>query len=78
VTSVAYAAGAGRRAYKGIDLFALPGPLGFGWPRLCVQVKSADSPVDLTTLNQLVGAMENVQAGQGLLVSWGGFKSSVE
>jgi restriction system protein len=63
---------------KGIDLLAAPGPLGFGRPRLCVQVKSGDSPVDLPTLNQLVGSMQNVQADQGLLVSWGGFKSSVD
>lgn len=63
---------------KGIDLLAAPGPLGFGRPRLCVQVKSGDNPVDLATLNQLIGAMQNVQAEQGLLVSWGGFKSSVD
>ena len=63
---------------KGIDLLAAPGPLGFGRPRLCVQVKSGDSPADLPTLNQLIGAMQNVQAEQGLLVCWGGFKASVE
>jgi restriction system protein len=64
-------------ADKGIDILAAPGPLGFGRPRLCVQVKSGESPADLPTLNQLIGAMQNVQADQGLLVSWGGFKSSV-
>lgn len=64
-------------ADKGIDLLAAPGPLGFGSPRLCVQVKSGDTPADLPTLNQLIGAMQNVQAEQGLLVSWSGFKSSV-
>lgn len=63
---------------KGIDILAGPGALGFGEPRLCVQVKSSDSPVDLPTLNQLIGAMQNVHAQHGLLVSWGGFKSSVE
>jgi len=62
---------------KGIDILAAPGPLGFGQPRICVQVKSSDSPVDLPTLNQLIGAMQNVHAEQGLLVSWGGFKSSI-
>ena len=45
---------------------------------MCVQVKSTDSSVDLPTLNQLIGAMQNVQAEQGLLVSWGGFKQSVD
>lgn len=63
---------------KGVDILAAPGPLGFGTPRICVQVKSGDSPVDAPTLNQLIGAMQNVQAEQGLLVSWGGFKSSVD
>lgn len=63
---------------KGVDILAAPAPLGFGNPRLCVQVKSGDSPVDLPTLQQLIGAMQNVGAAQGLLVSWGGFKSSVD
>jgi restriction system protein len=63
---------------KGVDLLAAPAPLGFGRPRICVQVKSGDSPVDSPTLHQLVGSMQNVQADQGLLVSWGGFKSSVD
>lgn len=63
---------------KGIDILASAGPLGCGSPRICVQVKSGDSPVDAPTLNQLIGAMANVQADQGLLVSWGGFKSSVD
>jgi restriction system protein len=41
-------------------------------------VKSQESPVDSPTFNQLIGTMQNVQADQGLLVSWGGFKSSVD
>ncbi len=65
-------------ADKGVDILAAPGPLGFGRPRICVQVKSQEMPVDRPTLDQLVGTMQNVQADQGLLVSWGGFKSSVE
>jgi len=63
---------------KGVDILAAPGPLGFGRPRIAVQVKSGDAPVDRPTLDQLIGAMQNVQADQGLLVSWGGFKSSVD
>lgn len=62
---------------KGIDILASPGPLGFGQPKICVQVKSGDGPVDSPTLNQLIGAMQNVHADQGLLVSWGGLKQSV-
>jgi restriction system protein len=63
---------------KGVDILAAPGPLGFGQPRIAVQVKSGDSAVDRPTLDQLIGTMQNVQAHQGLLVSWGGFKSSVD
>ncbi len=63
---------------KGVDILAAPGPLGFGRPRICVQVKSQESPVDTPTLNQLIGSMQNVQAEQGLLVSWGGFNASVD
>lgn len=63
---------------KGVDILAAPGPLGFGTPRLCVQVKSGEAPLDRPTLDQLIGAMQNFNADQGLLVSWGGFKSSVD
>ncbi|MCP4713385.1 MAG: restriction endonuclease [Planctomycetes bacterium] len=63
---------------KGVDILAAAGPLGFGEPRICVQVKSGDGTLDRPTLDQLIGTMQNVQAHQGLLVSWGGFKSSVD
>ena len=63
---------------KGVDLLAAPGPLGFGTPRICVQVKSGSSPTDRPTLDQLIGTMQNVQADQGLFVSWGGFNQEVK
>lgn len=63
---------------RGIDILAAPGPLGFGSPRLCVQVKTGDAPIDRPTLDQLIGAMQNVNAEQGLLVSWAGFKTSID
>lgn len=63
---------------KGIDILAGGGPLGFDSPRIAVQVKSGDSPIDRPTLDQLIGAMANVNAQQGLLVSWGGFKITVD
>ncbi|MFC1890857.1 restriction endonuclease [Thermodesulfobacteriota bacterium] len=63
---------------KGVDLLAASGPLGFDGPSICVQVKSGDTPVDRPTLDQLVGAMQNFGADRGLLVSWAGFKSSVD
>jgi restriction system protein len=64
-------------ADKGVDLLAASGALGFDHPRICVQVKSG-GPIDHPTLSQLLGTMHSVQADQGLLVSWGGFKQSVE
>lgn len=63
---------------KGVDILAAPEPLGFGKPRLCIQVKTGDSPIDRPTLDQLIGSMQNFGAEQGLLVSWAGFKSSVD
>jgi restriction system protein len=62
---------------KGVDILASQGALGFGGINICVQVKSSDTPVDRPTLDQLIGTMSNFKAEYGLLVSWGGFKSSV-
>ncbi len=61
----------------GVDIIAGAGPMGFDLPRLCVQVKSSDAPVDVGVLRELQGVMKNFGAQQGLLVSWGGFKGSV-
>ncbi|MHB9036589.1 MAG: restriction endonuclease [Armatimonadota bacterium] len=61
----------------GADILAGGGPMGFDPPRLCVQVKSQDSPVDVSVLRDLQGTLKNFGAEQGLLVSMGGFKSSV-
>ena len=60
------------------DILAGTGPLGFGEPRLCVQVKSQDTPVELKEIKALKGAMQDSQATQGLFVSWGGYKSSIK
>ena len=61
----------------GVDIIAGHGPMGFDHPRLCVQVKSSEQPVDVRVLRELHGTMNNFGAEQGLLVSWGGFKQSV-
>lgn len=61
----------------GKDLLAAGGEMGFGSPKICVQVKSQDTAVDRPTLDQLGGVMNNVNAEYGLLVSWSGFKDSV-
>lgn len=64
-------------ADHGVDLLASPDTLGFGSPRICVQVKTQDNPIDRPTLDQLIGTMSNFNADYGLLVSWYGFKTSV-
>lgn len=66
-----------KGADHGIDLLASGGDLGFGSPKICVQVKSTDGAVERPVLDQLIGTMANVGADYGLLVSWGGFKSSI-
>ncbi len=66
-----------KGADGGIDILAAPDTLGFGHPRICVQVKSQSTPLERPVLDQLVGTMQNVGAEQGLLVCWGGFKPTV-
>lgn len=61
----------------GIDILAAGGAFGFQSPKICVQVKSGDSPADRPEFTQLIGAMQNVHADQGLFVSWSGFKQTV-
>jgi restriction system protein len=62
----------------GVDIIAGHGSMGFDSPRICVQVKSSDSPIEVGVLREFQAVMKNFGAEQGLLVSWGGFKSSVE
>ncbi|MCL5272731.1 MAG: restriction endonuclease [Gammaproteobacteria bacterium] len=61
----------------GADILAGAGPLGFGFPRLCVEVKSGDSPIDRPAVDKLLGAITKFGAQEGLFVSWSGFKSNV-
>jgi restriction system protein len=61
----------------GVDILAGGGYMGFDNPRLCVQVKSSQSPADVTVLRNLQGVMKTFGADQGLLVSWGGFNRAV-
>ena len=61
----------------GVDILAGRGPLGLDAPRLCVQVKSQNSPADVTVYRTLQGTMQSFKAEQGLLVCWGGFNKAV-
>lgn len=65
-------------ADNGIDIVAGRGALGFDTPRLVVQVKSGNIVVDQPTLQALIGAVQDAHADHGLLVSWGGFKRTVD
>jgi len=62
---------------RGIDIVAGQGALGFGGPRLVVQVKSGDIVADQPTLQSLIGCVQDTHAEHGLLVSWSGFKAPV-
>jgi len=62
----------------GADILAGYGTLGFGAPRLCVEVKSESSPIDRSTVDKLLGAVSKFGADEGLFVSWSGFKGTVQ
>lgn len=62
----------------GADILAGSGPLGFGTPRLCVEVKSEKAPINRPTVDKLLGAVTKFGAHEGLFVAWGGFKSNVQ
>lgn len=61
----------------GVDVIAGSGKLGFGEPRLCVQVKSGRDPIDLPDYNRLQGNVRSFGADHGLLVSLSDFRRSV-
>jgi len=61
----------------GLDILAASGTLGFEQPRICVQVKSTTTQVDVKILRELQGVMRKVKAELGLLVSWSGFNNKV-
>ncbi len=62
----------------GADILAGAGPLGFGAPRLCVEVKSESTQIGRETVDKLLGAMTKFNANEGLFVAWGGFKNNVQ
>lgn len=61
----------------GVDIIAGYGTMGFDRPRLVIQVKSGDEPVDVKVVRELQGVMKNFGADHGLIVAWGGYKASV-
>lgn len=61
----------------GVDIFAAMGNLGFGSPRMVVQVKSEQGQIDVAAVRELQGVMHQNQADNGLFVAWGGYRGSV-
>ncbi|RMF72903.1 MAG: restriction endonuclease [Acidobacteria bacterium] len=62
----------------GADILAGAGPLGFGQPRLVVEVKSESGPIDRPTVDKLIGAVTKFGAQEGLFVAWGGYRRNVQ
>ena len=62
---------------SGVDIVAGSGELGFGQPRLCVQVKSGQSPIGVSDYRGLQGSVQTFGADHGLLVSLSGFTQPV-
>lgn len=60
----------------GVDLFMGSGPTGRESPRVVAQVKTGQAGVD--QYRSIFGLKESMNADQGLLVAWGGFKRSVK
>ena len=65
-------------ADDGVDILVGKGDFGFEKPFICVQVKTTENPVGKDTLDRLIGTMSNYGADYGILVSWNGFKNTVE
>lgn len=63
---------------EGVDILVGSGPLGFDSPRICVQVKSSQTPVDVRIVRELEGVVKNFKADHGLLVTWGGINNKAE
>ncbi len=62
----------------GVDILAGNGPLGFDQPRMVVQVKSGDAPVDVKVFRELHGVLSTYSAETGLIVAWNGYRGAVE
>ena len=51
----------------GVDILAGSGPLGFGTPRLCIEVKSEAGRIDRPSVDKLLGAMTKFGSTRGTL-----------
>lgn len=62
-------------ADQGIDILGGSGPLGLDRPRVVVQVKTGQAGIE--EFRSLRGLVTSLDADQGLLVAWRGFKGTV-
>ncbi len=60
----------------GVDLLMGSGPTGRESPRVVAQIKTGQAGLD--QYRSIFGLKESMNADQGLLVAWGGFKRSVK
>lgn len=62
----------------GVDILCGKGSLGLESPRMCVQVKSEDKPIDVKVIRELQGVLSTFGADLGLVVAWRGFTSKAD
>jgi restriction system protein len=62
----------------GVDILCGRGALGLEPPRMCVQVKSEDKPIDVKVIRELQGVLSSFGADLGLVVAWRGFTSKAD
>lgn len=62
----------------GRDILAGNAPMGFGGPKLCIEVKSGKGEIDRPTVDKLIGAIKKFNADQAIFVAWDGYKTNVQ
>jgi restriction system protein len=62
----------------GVDILCGRGSLGLEPPRICVQVKSEDRPIDVKVIRELQGVLSAFGADLGLVVAWRGFTTKAD
>ncbi len=62
----------------GQDLLAAAGDMGFGSPKICVQVKTQNAHVTKEVVDELSSTINKFHAEYGLFVAWNGFDKAVK
>lgn len=53
----------------GIDILAGTGAIGFDSPRICIQVKSQETPIGRQGIDQRMGVMDSIKADAVIFVA---------